>query len=154
MQNNVVEAIKHVPPVTANHWRMALDLGFSLLPIGLKSETGLSRVCIPQNSGHPPSCATKAATSGTKKDADRRGRWTVRVRGRTWLGKQRGYKSRSGVAGSGLAKKRERGRAEGGRRSANRYYQQQLNIKTCRAVPIYAAVACKSCLALNCCDNW
>ena len=39
-----------------------------------------------------------------------RGRWTVRVRGRTWLGKQGGYKSRSEVAGSGLAKKREKER--------------------------------------------
>jgi hypothetical protein len=58
-------------------------------------------------------CATKAATSGAKEDADRRVRWTVRVRGRTWSGKQGGYKSRSGVAGSGLAKKRERERAEG-----------------------------------------
>jgi hypothetical protein len=112
LQNNVVEAIKHVPPVTANHWRMALDLGFALLPIGLKSETGLSRVCIPQDSGHPPSCATEAATSGAREDADRRGLWTVRVRGKTWLGKQRGYKSRSEVAGSGLAKKRGRERAE------------------------------------------
>ena len=48
---NVVEAIKHVPRSTENHWRMALDLGFLHLPIGLRSELGLSGVCIPQGSG-------------------------------------------------------------------------------------------------------
>ncbi len=68
---NVVEAIKHVPRSTENHWRMALDLGFPLLPIGLKSELGLSGVCIPQSNGHPRKLTIEAATSVGNENADR-----------------------------------------------------------------------------------
>jgi hypothetical protein len=79
VQNNVVEAIKHVPPGTANHWRMALDLGFALLPIGLKSESG---VCIPQAVGtHGRSWRLRRLLRVRGRMRTGEGGGTVRVRG-------------------------------------------------------------------------
>jgi hypothetical protein len=79
VQNNVVEAIKHVPHGTANHWRMALDLGFALLPIGLKSEAGLSGVCIVGT--HRRSWRLKRLLRVRERMRTGEGGGTVRVRG-------------------------------------------------------------------------